>query len=73
MIHLSVFDWFIIAYLVMAVITTFLIYQRMANPWQYRLVFSCVLGVLWPLPVLVLAFLTIEGLIVDAINWFKGE
>ena len=56
-------DYVIIAYLVGLVIFFAAAYQRLSKPTSYRLLFSAIIGTIWPLPAAMLVILAIEALL----------
>lgn len=56
-------DYAIIAYLVGLVIFFAAAYQRLSKPTSYRLLFSAIIGIIWPLPAALLVVLAIEALL----------
>ena len=56
-------DYAIIAYLVGLVIFFTAAYQRLSKPTSYRLLFSAIIGIIWPLPAALLVVLAIEALL----------
>lgn len=56
-------DYAIIAYLVGLVIFFAAAYQRLSKPTSYRLLFSAIIGIIWPLPAAMLVVLAIEALL----------
>lgn len=56
-------DCAIIAYLVGLVIFFAAAYQRLSKPTSYRLLFSAIIGIIWPLPAAMLVVLAIEALL----------
>ncbi len=55
-------DYAIIAYLVGLVIFFFLAFRHLAKPTTYRVLFSAIFGIAWPLPAALLVVLAIETL-----------
>ena len=62
-------DYITIAYVVMAVITAIWVFARLRDPIYYRVICSVIVGAFWPIPVGLVIFLYLEGLIVDAAKW----
>ena len=56
-------DYAIIAYLVGLVIFFFLAFRHLAKPTTYRVIFSAIIGIIWPLPAALLVILAIEALL----------
>lgn len=56
-------DYSIIAYLVGLVIFFAATYQHLSKPTCYRLLFSAIIGIIWPLPAALLVVLAIEALL----------
>jgi hypothetical protein len=46
---LSVFDYCIIIYLVMYVISVIVIFHHLCRPNNYRLIISCLVSLVWPI------------------------
>ena len=66
---MTTIDYVTIAYMVMAIITALVVYNKLANPRFYRAICSIVAGVFWLIPVGMIVFLFIEGSINDAAKW----
>ena len=62
-------DIMVVAYLVAAIITAVWVFVRLRDPLYYRIIVSLIVGAFWPIPVGLIVFLFIEGLIVDAAKW----
>jgi len=60
-----------VIYLVMVVIAAFLVYDHISNPRCYRIAFSIIVGLLWPIPAALFLMLWIEGAIVEIIDFFR--
>ncbi|GEM_PF-5043868 len=46
---LSVFDYCVIIYLVMYVISVIVIFNHLCRPNSYRLIISCLVSLVWPI------------------------
>lgn len=66
---MGVIDYIKIAYYVVAVLVAGYTYSRLRDPLYYRVLFSCILGVFWPIPVAIGIIIWIEGLIIDFADW----
>ena len=60
-----------IIYLVMVVIAAFVVYDHISNPRCYRITFSIIVGLLWPIPAALFLMLWVEGAIVEIIDFFR--
>ena len=56
-------DYAIIAYLVCMIICFFVAFHHLAKPTTYRVLFSAIIGIIWPLPAALLVVLAIEALL----------
>jgi hypothetical protein len=63
-------DAAIVIYLVMFVVMAALVWVHAGGDRRYRTLFSVVLGLFWPLPVAILIYLYIHGMLNSIINWF---
>ena len=59
----------LVAYIVAAILTAVWVFVRLRDPLYYRLIVSAIVGGFWPIPVGLIVFMYIEGLIVDAAKW----
>ena len=66
-------DIMVVAYLVAAIITAVWVFVRLRDPLHYRIFVSLIVGAFWPIPVGLIVFLFIEGLIVDAAKWITDH
>ena len=46
---LSIFDYCVIIYLVMYVISVIVIFHHLCRPNSYRLIISCIVSLVWPI------------------------
>ena len=46
---LSIFDYCVIIYLVMYVISAIVIFHHLCRPNSYRLIISCIVSLVWPI------------------------
>lgn len=69
--HSNILIFAVAGYFAVSAIAAFLVYWRLANPRLYRVIFSVIFGLCWPLPAAVLVFLFIEGTLMDIIDWFR--
>lgn len=60
-----------VIYLVMTVIAAFVVYDHISNPRCYRVTFSIIVGLLWPIPAALFLMLWVEGAIVEIIDFFR--
>lgn len=56
-------DYAIIAYLVGLVIFFLVAFRHLAKPTTYRVLFSVIIGIIWPLPAALLVVMAIEALL----------
>lgn len=61
-----------VIYLVMVVIAAFVVYDHISNPRCYRIAFSIIVGLLWPIPAALFLMLWVESAIVDIIDFFRN-
>lgn len=71
--NISVTDYCIIGYLILAIITGAIAYSKLRDPWYYRLVLSCIVGAFWPIPAALFVFLYMEGVVIDIANWITRK
>ena len=65
-------DYAIIAYPVGLVIFFFLAFRHLAKPTTYRVLFSAIIGISWPVPAAMLVMLGIEALLQRLREAFKN-
>ena len=70
---MSATDIIIIAYMVMAAVTAVVIASKLGGPQGYRVFFSIVAGVFWPIPAALLLWLYIEGTIITLVDYITKK
>ena len=66
-------EYVLAAYIAMLVITAAFVWTKLGGHRGYRLVCSIVAGIFWPIPVIMAAWLFVEGVMFSLINWFEGN
>ena len=60
---LSIFDYCVIIYLVMYVISAIVIFHHLCRPNSYRLIISCLVSLVWPIVAGLLIIIWVETLL----------
>ena len=66
-------DYISIAYMVMAVVIAVVIASKLGGPQSYRVFFSIIAGVFWPIPAALALWLYIEGTIINIVNYLTKK
>ena len=70
---MSTFDFCVVGYLVILVITAIIVFNHLGGDWKYRLFIGVILGLIWPLPIGMFLLVCLEGLIYDIMKFVRGD
>ena len=60
---LSFFDYCIIIYMVMYVITAWMLFYHLSRPNIYRLLIACLVAIIWPVVICLIIIIWIDSLL----------